>query len=201
MDKSTCAVDNCEADIWNRHSNGKCQEHHMAGLHERFGDVSIPKPGTRERMIRRFWASIEAAEDGCWDWTGDTVKGYGRLSQRGKLVYAHRLSWEIEHGDIPDGLFVDHACHNTYCVNPQHLRLVTNKENIENRTYETGPRNKSGVHGVHWSKSAKKWQALVRNNGKTHHVGYFTDLDEAAEAARLKRNELFTHNDKDRNAA
>ena len=85
-------------------------------------------------------------------------------------------------------------------MNPDHLRAVTPKQNNENRA-GASPRSKSGVRGVHWREDCQKWQALVHAGPKMHHVGYFDDLAEAGEAARLKRNELFTHNDKDRKAA
>lgn len=97
----------------------------------------------------------------------------------------------------PRHLRVDHTCHNPPCVNPEHLRLVTNKQNAEN--LEGAHRgNKSGVRGVSWDKRTRSWQASVGHNYKSYFVGRFADLQEAAEAVRLKRNELHSHNDKDR---
>jgi hypothetical protein len=95
---------------------------------------------------------------------------------------------------------IDHMCHFKGCVNPEHLRAVTPKQNTEHR-FGPNPNNTSGAHGVSWRKDIQKWHATVKHENKTRHVGYFTDLEEAREAARLKRNELFTHNDKDRKAA
>jgi hypothetical protein len=168
-------------------------------MRERLGVTPFPKVGTRERMINRFWANV-ATGHGCWEWLGDTIKGYGRMSLKGATVYAHRLSYEIANGPITDGMFIDHLCHNPGCVNPEHLREVTPKQNNEHR-YGKNPNNTSGAHGVSWRKDIQKYQAMVHCGDKGYHAGYYDDLDEAAEAARLKRNELFTHNDKDRNAA
>jgi len=68
---------------------------------------------------------------GCWLWLGSVNgKGYGRLYSNGKLVLAHRFSYELHVGPIPTGLVMDHLCRNSYCVNPAHLEPVTQRENV-----------------------------------------------------------------------
>jgi hypothetical protein len=83
------------------------------------------------RLLARFWSYVTKSE-GCWLWTGATTRGYGYLrgNMTTKNIYAHRLSYELHIGTIPDGLVLDHLCRNTLCVNPEHLEPVTNKENI-----------------------------------------------------------------------
>jgi hypothetical protein len=68
--------------------------------------------------------------DGCWLWVGSLRGGYGRVRFNGKLVEAHRLSYEHHVGKIPDGLVIDHLCRNRSCINPEHLEVVTEAENI-----------------------------------------------------------------------
>ena len=85
---------------------------------------------TRQRLL----ASIERGKHGCWLWTkGVTKKGYGRLRVDGMVSLAHRVSYLYFTGDIPDGLHVLHNCDTPACINPSHLFLGTNDENILDR--------------------------------------------------------------------
>ena len=85
----------------------------------------------RESPEKRFFQKVKKT-DNCWIWTAQKTKGYGRFHQNSKVgdVMAHRFSYELEKGKIPDGLYLDHLCRNRGCVNPKHLEPVTNKENI-----------------------------------------------------------------------
>lgn len=78
----------------------------------------------------RFWAKVRAAESGCWEWVGATSDGYGHFQWQGRNVRAHRYLWERVRGPIPTGLVIDHLCRNRRCVNPNHLEVVTFRENI-----------------------------------------------------------------------
>ena len=84
--------------------------------------------------IARFQTKVKHGDNGCLIWTGyKSPDGYGRFRAtrdgRSSAKMAHRVAWEHAHGAIPDGMQVDHTCFNRACVNPNHLRLVTNKQN------------------------------------------------------------------------
>lgn len=80
--------------------------------------------------MKRFWDKVKKG-DHCWSWTGAaTTKGYGRININGRLVLAHRLSWEMENGPVPDGLWVLHSCDNPPCVRPSHLFLGNQSMNM-----------------------------------------------------------------------
>lgn len=91
----------------------------------------------------RFWNYVnKRSEDECWEWTGRTdhptsnhknILPYGQFWVGRKIISAHRFSWMIHNGPIPDGLFVLHTCDNPKCVNPSHLYLGTAKDNAIDR--------------------------------------------------------------------
>ena len=78
----------------------------------------------------RFFEKIQKAPNGCWVWSGSFFRnGYGRTWKDGKTRLAHRVSYEVYVGKIPQGMTIDHKCENKVCVNPEHLQVVTGREN------------------------------------------------------------------------
>lgn len=87
-----------------------------------------PLPSVQERL----WGQVDrSCAHGCWLWTGVTTAGYGRLTLRGnKKILAHRLSYELRYGPIPNELWVLHRCDVRRCVRPEHLFLGTHQDNV-----------------------------------------------------------------------
>jgi hypothetical protein len=84
----------------------------------------------RGPLINRFVARVAVDQNGCWLWQGTmNWKGYGRISIGDREIGAHRVSYEIFVGPIPDGLEIDHLCKVRGCVNPDHLEPVTRRIN------------------------------------------------------------------------
>lgn len=90
----------------------------------------------RSPLSERFFSKVVRASDpeACWAWTGSkTAHGYGRLQsggRGGRVLKAHRASWEIHHGPLTSEAHVCHRCDNPECTNPAHLFLGTHAENM-----------------------------------------------------------------------
>lgn len=82
----------------------------------------------------RFDKNVIRKKDGCWNFKIlRTKKGYGRFTFRGKVFSAHRVSWVLYNGIIPDKQMVLHKCNNRQCVNPDHLYLGNHKDNMQDK--------------------------------------------------------------------
>ena len=125
----TCIVEGCENPSRNRVAPGLCRMHHERK--RKHGDVGPPHSlRPRIPVEQKIRQRHRVTAEGCWEWTrGRDKNGYGFVTGGGSKL-AHRVSYEVFVGPIPEGLTLDHLCRNTSCINPDHLEPVTHRENV-----------------------------------------------------------------------
>ena len=108
-------------------------------------DMMSKSETQRKDNQRRIKCNSELSAEGCWLWTrSKQSRGYGTAWDGGRVVLAHRLSYESFIGNIPHGKIVMHLCDTPACVNPAHLRIGTDRDNLldsirKGRRPKTGP--------------------------------------------------------------
>ena len=138
----------------------------------------VPRPaavvrGHHWRMRRPdqyFWPHVTNRNGkGCWLWTaGKFPQGYGSVNIARRSIGAHRISYELHSGPIPDGYFVCHKCDNPSCVNPDHLFLGTPRDNTRDMIskgrhgFGTPPRPTGALTGVSEGSTIRNHPGLLR---------------------------------------
>lgn len=101
------------------------------------------RPKVKPTVTERFWSKVvKSPETGCWNWTGSkNYRGYGWFRYRGRCEKAHRVAWRLFRGPIPLGVDVLHKCNHAACVNPEHLYLGNDADNMRDcmRAGNLGP--------------------------------------------------------------
>lgn len=121
-----CTIGDCEAQ---QKTSGMCWKHYERkrthGDPNTLGPRKLAELSPRS-VTERFWRKVEKT-DTCWNFRCNS--NYGSIRVDGKQLAAHRYSYAIHRGEIPEGMVIDHLCRNTRCVNPDHLEAVSLAEN------------------------------------------------------------------------
>lgn len=128
----------------------------------------------------------------------DKSVGYLRLSVLGGKIWAQRAAWMIAFGEVPNGQ-IDHIDGDKLNNRIENLRVVSMADNRRNQ--KRPHTNSSGVIGVTWNPKNKNWNARIQVDGKTVHLGSFSDLHDAAEARKLADIKFGFHENHGRYAA
>lgn len=126
MGKRICSIPGCGKP---HRARGWCFMHYCRWKRNGEPGEAEPRRVQGLPLEDRFWAKVDRTNT-CWNWTGALTYGYGRFSLHTKVVQAHRFSYELLVGPIPEGLQLDHLCRNHSCVNPIHLEPVTGRVNV-----------------------------------------------------------------------
>lgn len=159
--KRLCSVEGCGKA---HDSKGYCKTH----VHRvrKYGQPQLPQSPS---YVDRLEAKINKTTS-CWLWEGTISRsGYGVVRSGNKQKVAHRAIYLELVGEIPEGMFLDHICHVRHCVNPEHLRIVTRAQNMQNLKPKSRT-SYSGRRGVYRTSEGLRWFGSLKSFGVVHHT-------------------------------
>lgn len=141
----------------------------------------------------KYHASPTPDNDGCVRWLGSTKSGgYGRMRFEGKIMLAHRVSYILKNGDIDETLHVLHKCDHPYCVNPDHLFLGTNSDNVADKMSKNRQSKMPGIK--HPNAKLTEQQVLTIRDDKRSSRKIAIDYDLCRSTiSYIKKRKLWSH--------
>lgn len=160
MTEGSCKTGDCDRPAHTRGWCARCYKREREAA-DKSGDESFFTFRRNEPVEARYWRAVVVNTEGCWGWTSWFDRdGYGRI----RNIRAPRLSWQIHHGPIPDGMCVLHRCDNPPCTRPDHLFLGTIADNNADKAAKGRSTRGRSLRGNH-----------VR--GEAHHAARITNED------------------------
>jgi len=145
----------------------------------------------------KFLSKVIAKEKDCWRWSGFINNyGYGEMIINGKSYRTHRISFSIFNGELIDGMVIDHICKNKSCINPDHLRQVTQKFNCLDNSSSPLAENSRKTHCKNGHEltedniyKKKNWRCCLACK-KIDHIRHNQKLKEKRRIAKLAKQAL-----------
>lgn len=140
--------------------------------------ISFRNRNHPRRVVDRFWSRVDTSggPDACWPWTrGQLAGGYGSFRFSDRNHGAHRVSWTLTHGGIPEGMCVCHHCDNPPCCNPRHLFLDSNEGNIADRVAKSRTRTGASCGSAH-GMSRLTEAAVLEIRSRDRHIATVKEL-------------------------
>ena len=100
-----------------------------------------------KERVKRGCGDVVLTDKGCWIWVQSLRNGYGQFNDKGRVLYAHRTSYQAFNGPIPAGKLICHKCHNRRCVNPSHLYVGDKRTNAIDMLANGDGKNQTGKYG------------------------------------------------------
>jgi hypothetical protein len=145
---------------------GLCRRHYQQAWKDKTLDIYDTENGGPHTIKRRLLAKYKISPTGCWEWIGQRKKDrfdYGLIWIGDRQKRAHRVSYEVHKGPIPEGLDILHSCDNPPCINPDHLFVGTRGENCQ----DAASKNRFPINEKHWiTKLSVKQVNEIRILGK-----------------------------------
>ena len=117
--------------------------------------------------------------DGCWIWTRGLMCGYGQASINGVPIKAHRWMYSLKNGPIPEGMHVLHKCDNRACVNPTHLWIGTNADNMRDRDLKNRqPKGEANGGSVLTKSDVREIRKLIEQGKSQRYIAGLFDVDQ-----------------------
>lgn len=156
----TCSVIRCGGEV---HGKGLCVKHYTRLIRHGTIETKIVVGNDELRLLE----NSHIDENGCRVWDKFKKNGYGVTLLNGKLEQAHRASWMVFVGSIPDGMQLNHNCHNKACINIEHLYVGTQKENVKDMDV-AGRRNKPVGERAGLAKLNESQVVAIRSDSRTN---------------------------------